>query len=350
MKNLDFKDKEIYLGLDVHKKSWEVQVLTANTTQKRVHLSPPKAETLEKYVKTHYPNANYSCAYEAGFSGFWIQEHLEQRGIKTIVVHAADIPTTDKEKRFKTDKIDCAKIARSLRGGFLTGIYIPSKQQQLDRSMVRQRYRCVSDKRRIMNRIKAHLNFFNIHIDWQQGVNEKYWSQRMIAQLRDWGQQQQDIALLSEIALLNNLRQAEAQAMTSIRKLARTEAYKDRVQWLNSIRGVGLLTAMVVLTEVGPIERFKDLDHLAGYVGIVPGSHSTGEHQQATPMTRRGNKQLRTALILSAWMAVRNDPQMALYFENCKQRMISQKAIIKVARKLLSRIRYVLVNQCKLVE
>jgi transposase len=348
MNNLNYEGKKIYLGLDVHKSSWDLKVLTDHTTQKQIHLSPGTVESLEKYVKSNYPGGDYFCAYEAGYSGFWIHHQLEQRGINTLVVHAADVPTTDKEKRFKTDKIDCTKIAKALRGGFLTGIYVPDKQQQLDRSIVRQRYRCASDQRRIKNRIKAHLAFFGTQIEWEDGVSEKYWSHKMINNIEQFAQQKDDQALLGEIELLKQLRQAEARAMRRIRVLSQTDAYTNRVEWLRSIKGVGLLTAMVVLTEVGDIERFKDLDQLTSYVGIVPGSKSSGDMEQVKRIAKRGNKHLRTALILSAWMAIRNDAEMALNYENCRRRMISPKAIIKIARKLLSRMRYVLIHQCKL--
>lgn len=63
----------------------------------------PNPEQLANHLKRHYPNGEYSCVYEAGFCGFWIQESLEKLGIKCKVVNAADVPTTDKEKRLKTD-------------------------------------------------------------------------------------------------------------------------------------------------------------------------------------------------------------------------------------------------------
>ena len=180
MKNDSYKDKNIFLGLDVHKKSWDVRILTENTMQQQIHISPPEVSKLVNLIKGRYPGGNYLCAYEAGFSGFWLQEELESHGIKTLVVHAADIPTSDKDKRFKTDRQDCTKIAKALRAGMLQGIYCPDKQQQLDRSIVRQRYTLASDQRRVKNRIKAHLNFYGIEISSSGGYNIDYWSARRI--------------------------------------------------------------------------------------------------------------------------------------------------------------------------
>lgn len=109
MKNNETEFTQISVGIDLHKNSWDIQPLAPFGVQKRIHLSPPCVDRLETFLKKNYPNCEYLCAYEAGFSGFWLQRELERRGIKTIVVHPADIPTTDKEKRFKTDKVDCKK-------------------------------------------------------------------------------------------------------------------------------------------------------------------------------------------------------------------------------------------------
>ena len=85
------------------------------------------------FLTKHYPGASYECAYEASFGGFWIHEQLTELGIKCIVVNAADVPTTEKERQQKTDVRDSRKIARSLSNRELEAIYIPPKWQQLDR-------------------------------------------------------------------------------------------------------------------------------------------------------------------------------------------------------------------------
>ena len=119
MNKLSFKDKEIFTGIDVHKRSWDIRILTAHTSQKQIHKASPSPKFIADYLNRHYPDANYKCVYEAGFSGFWIQEELTKLGVDTIIVHPADVPTTDKEKRFKDDRIDSNKLAISLRSGQL---------------------------------------------------------------------------------------------------------------------------------------------------------------------------------------------------------------------------------------
>ncbi len=100
MKNL-FEGKKIYCGIDAHLKSWEIQVLTKNSVQKRIHMNPPSSQKVASYLEKNYPGGQYLCAYEAGFSGFWLQRELSELGIETLVLHPADIPTSDKEKRLE---------------------------------------------------------------------------------------------------------------------------------------------------------------------------------------------------------------------------------------------------------
>ena len=102
---------------------------------------------------------------------------------------------------------------------------------------------------------------------------------------------------------------------------------------------------MTLLTEIIDINRFKTLDHLASYVGLIPGEDSSGEQEKTTGLSRRRNAHLRAMLIECAWVVVRKDPAMLMAFNNLTHRMPKNRAIVRIARKLLNRIRYVLKNQ-----
>ncbi len=90
-----------------------------------VSIERPFVKNVWAYLSKNFPGGTYYVAYQAGFSGFWAQRKLTEKGMKTIVVHPADIPTTDKERDQKNDQRDSRKIASSLRSGELRGIYIP---------------------------------------------------------------------------------------------------------------------------------------------------------------------------------------------------------------------------------
>ena len=109
---LDFSGQSIYVGLDVHKKSWSVSIFSEQCEHKKF-TQPPEADQLAQYLKRNFPGAAYQVVYEAGFSGFWAHDRLQERGVNCIVVHPADVPTTNKERTSKRDRIDCRKLARA---------------------------------------------------------------------------------------------------------------------------------------------------------------------------------------------------------------------------------------------
>lgn len=159
---LDFTGQNLYMGIDTHKKNFTVTLQGEQLTYKTFS-QPPDPRVLVEYLHRNYPGASYYAAYEASFSGFWIQEQLQAAGVNCIVVNPSDVPTTDKEKKQKRDPLDSRKLARSLKNGELTPIFIPDKTQQMDRSLLRTRKRLVGDQTRCRNRIKALLYFYGIH-------------------------------------------------------------------------------------------------------------------------------------------------------------------------------------------
>jgi transposase len=141
------------------------------------------------------------------------------------------------------------------------------------------------------------------------------------------------------------LRQIIAHLTNQIRALAEEDCYSTSVLNLRTVHGLGTLSAMIFLTELVYIHRFRTLDHLANYCGLVPGEHSTGEEETITGISPRRNSMLRGQLIECAWIAVRKDPALLMAFTKLSARMPKHKAIIRIARKLLNRIRFVLKNQ-----
>ena len=130
-----------------------------------------------------------------------------------------------------------------------------------------------------------------------------------------------------------------------IKQISKQKDYKEVVKRLMTIPGIGLITAMKILTELEDISRFKSLDHLCGYIGIVPTTNSSGEKERIGEMTNRGNKHLKSAIIESSWVAVRYNPVLSHKFLELTKRMDKNKAIVRIAKKLLAIIMYVLINE-----
>jgi transposase len=119
---LDFTGQQIYVGMDVHKKSWSISIFT-DQFEHKTFSQPPEVGVLVNQLKRNFPGAAYKSVYEAGFSDFRINDRLQEQGIQCLVVNPADVPTMDKERATKTDRVDCHKLARSLRNGEIDGIF-----------------------------------------------------------------------------------------------------------------------------------------------------------------------------------------------------------------------------------
>ncbi len=342
---LDFSGQNIFVGLDTHLKSWMVSIVVGNTPFKTFS-QDPRPETLRNYLTKNFPNATFHSAYEASFCGFKIHRDLLNLGIKNIVVNPADIPTTDKERKQKEDSRDSRKIARQLSQNDLTPIYVHDIETEGDRSFIRYRKTLSKEIARTKNRIKSHMHYYGIEIPVQfSGKNN--WPRKFILWLKEieFATQSARKVLDEHLELLELLRKKKYTATRQIRELSQKETYRENYTLLLSIPGVGLITAMIILTEIGDIRRFKNLDHLCSYIGFVPTTKSTGEREKTGDITTRRNKMLRTAIIESAWIAIRNDPALILAYQELTKRMSSQKAIIRIAKKLVSRIQYVLKNK-----
>jgi transposase len=345
---LSFKGQNIYCGLDVHKKNWSVCVRDENMELKTFS-QPPDADILVKYLRRNYPDATYHAVYEAGFSGYWAQRKLSQQGVDCIVTHAADVPSTDKEKRRKTDQVDCRKLAKNLSDHSAKSVYIPSEQMVDDRGIIRTRQQLVKDQTRCKNRLTSWLNFYGISIP--EGYKQDgYFTKKFIVWLEalEVGPNAKK-ALQLKLDTFKYIRQELQEATKQIREMAKTERYQQQVTLLRSVPGIGLINAMVFLGEIGDIRRFKTLDHLCGYIGLVPDIYSSNDNIIIKGITPRCNHSLREALVESAWCAMRKDPALLMAYKKYIIRMNANKAIIKVAKKLLNRIRYVLLKQEKYV-
>jgi len=341
---LDFTGQQVYVGMDVHKKSWSISIYT-DQFEHKTFSQPPEVEVLVNYLKRNFPGATYRSVYEAGFSGFWIHDRLQEQGVQCLVVNPADVPTKDKERAGKTDRVDCRKLARSLRNGDIDGIYVPSRPNAEDRSLLRTRHSMVRKQTRCKNQIKSILCFYGIHIPDE--VANSHWSKRFIAWIESIRMERAsgNTALKVHLAELTNIRQIIAELNRAIRALATTDGYLNNVRILKTVPGISTLTAMTLLTELYDINRFKTLDKLCGYVGLIPNTDSSGETDRKTGITDRRNAHLRRIVIESAWTAVRKDPALMMAFNELCKHMIKTKAIVRIARKLLNRIRYVLRNQ-----
>jgi transposase len=343
---LNFNGQNIYVGFDVHKRNWKVTILSEHASHKTFS-QPPNPEVLHEYLTKNFPGGSYHSVYEAGFCGYWIHNRLQELGVNSIVVNPADVPTTAKERDQKTDARDSSKLARSLRAQDLSPIYVPSLKTLEDRTLVRFRGTLVKDITRYKNRIKSFLYFHGIHIP--EAFLNSHWSIRFMQWLQNIemtemsGKQTLDGILGTVISLRETLLKTTKQ----IQELSKTPQYQETVTLLRSIPGIGILTAMIIMTEVEDIFRFSNTDKVCGFIGLVPSTKSSGEKDGIGNITSRGHSFLRSTIIESAWVAARMDPALIRSYNKYCKRMKSNDAIIRIAKKLVCRICFVLKNNKK---
>jgi len=332
---ISFKGQKVFIGIDVHKNNWSVTALT-ETGLKRTHPQKASAKELFDYLNRYYPEGEYKAVYEAGFSGFSTYYALKEYGIDCIVINAADVPTSQYETIMKSDRVDSEKLAKSLRAETLYGIYIREKDNLDDRSLVRIRTTIRKDLSAYKHRVKHLLLNHGVEIPERFDKLRNCWCRAFIKWLKE------DVRLMSEtrrtldilIDQVETTRKNLLRVTLEIRHLSQSEKYKKRYDLLSGIPGIGLITAMSILTEVYDITRFHNEKQFASYLGLIPTSHSSGDKVIHGEKTFRGNKQLGPMLIEASWVAILKEPYLSVAYRTYLNRMTKQEAIVRVARKL----------------
>jgi transposase len=305
---------------------------------------------LKRRLEKAYPNATFVGVYEAGFSGYVLAREARELGMTISPIHAADVPLTDKDRQQKTDAIDAMRLAKMARVNTYESIYIPTPFEEYLRQLVRRRSDLVKSRTRVVNKIKSHLAFTGTltgdlrYSDWHMSAKRVAYLEGLARERRD-GISYDDLVLLGQ---LEEYKGYNKRVLRLTREIAgilndqRTALYGR----LLDCPGIGPVTAMTLIGEVFNMERFTSFDKLCSYVGLMPRTHSSGERDQRGRMVSRGNKRLRCALIEAAWRAKSVDPALQLYYyeQVTQAKMKPNLAIIKVATKLLCRIRHVWIS------
>jgi len=349
--NISFFGQELNLGIDVHKKQWRVTIMCGSKTLKQMSTNP-NAGQLADYLKRNYPGSTYKAVYEAGFSGFTACRALNQADVKCIVVNPSDVPVTAKEKQQKTDSIDSKKLARCLTNNELVGIHIPDIQLEIDRALVRQRERIVKDIARIKNRVKSMLFQFGVDVPDQFTVSQtRSWSKRFTTWLLniDGVTPSMSQVIGNYVQIGMQLRSQLLVLTKQVRALCLEERYANNMRLVTSIPGFGMMTSILFLTQIGDVHRFKNDDQMNSYIGLIPKMHGSGDRMKTGKITNRGRKGMKIDLIEISWKGIEKDPALKMKFDELIKTMTKNKAIIRIARKMLSRFRHVLIHQTEYV-
>jgi len=335
MNRYDYTGKTIYMGIDVHKKTYSCVSICEGEVIKRDRM-PAKAEILLNYIHNFFNGAVVKTAYEAGFSGFHLHRFLLSHGIENQVVHPGAIEVASRD-RVKTDKRDALKIATQLSSHRLKGIFVPSVEQEARRSVTRLRQQIWRSRQRIGNQLKGVL-FTQGLIDVNDDTRiSSRWIIKKINELSKL-QAHEDLSYsVQRYAeewndLTRRLKMIEGQLQNQAKEDGLTMIYQ-------SAPGIGLLHARELANELGDMSQFKNEKKLFSFIGLTPSEYSSGEHVRQGNISRQGRSVLRKIFIEAAWVAIRQDPSLNEIYDRLSTRRGKKRAIVAVARHLAGRIR-----------
>jgi transposase len=321
------KAKSIKLGIDVHAESYRVVRQVDHATPQPAQKFSPEGFMLWAKKQLELAEEVHSC-YEAGPFGYGLHRQLEAMGIHNLVIRPQN--WDELHKGVKTDKTDALALAQRL-SRYVDGnkkelavIQVPTIEQELARSQSRQREQLMSHRLRWEAQGRSLLLFNGIRL------KGRWWHKPQWARL----QTQLSSGLLDLLTVLHRLLLAVQEQL---------EAATQRLQSAASAQpcGVGALTSQVLEREILDWGRFQNRRQVASLTGMCPGVHASGGRSRSGPITKHGNRRIRTALIELAWRSVRFQPE---YPPLKKWRPVllnsratgaqKKKAIVAVGRKL----------------
>lgn len=289
----------VYVGLDVHKDSIEIAVASAGGGEVR-HVGRVGGDlpALDAALtRLRCPMAGMQVVYEAGPCGYAIYRHLAARGIACAVVAPSLTPRRPGE-RIKTDRRDALKLARLSRAGELRAIRVPDAEDEAIRDLLRAREDTVRVQRNARHRLKALLLRQDVRYTGKTAWTLAH--ERWLARVR--------LPTPTQQIVFQEYVDSVHQATLRITRLDRAIGEMlpgwvryPLVQELQALRGVRQLHAAVLVSEVGPFERFDSPRQLMGFLGLTPSESSSGSRRRQGAITKTGNAFARRALVEAAW-------------------------------------------------
>lgn len=323
-----FIGQVIFCGFDVHKNSWSVCVRHYGR-EIACFSASANARDVGKKLRRDYPDAEIRSVYEAGFSGFEAHRILvDEYGIFNIVINPADVPTNNKERRQKSDRIDCRKLAKTLEAGLLEAIYVPSCDHLQLRNLVRRETQTTGAITRTINQLKSHWYFNGEPVPQRVG-------KIVLGSRKEQAFMYNDYAAVSLIDQFWSLIELRKQILTWEQETIQRLHLSTKLKHLMSIPGIGFRSAIVLLSELWDIHRFPDRNHLASYVGFAPYLVGSGEKEETVTAGCRKHKQLHYILIQAAWRASRYDAGMISLYGRLRNRRFSPQRIVCIMGKKL---------------
>jgi transposase len=303
-----------FLGLDVHKESISVSIAPGDSTEVRhygqIGGGLDDVDRLVKKLQAAAPAAELRFCYEAGPTGYPLCRHLRKRGFVCEVVAPSLIPKKPGD-RVKTNRRDADQLARLFRAGELTGIYVPDERDEAIRDLVRAREAARVDQLKARQRLKGFLLRHGVRYAGRANWSEKH--RRYLASLTMPFPEQQ-IALREYIEAITAAGERLECLTTAVHDALPGWRMEPVVRALLCLRGVDVLTAMILVSEAGDLTRFDAPAQLMSYFGLTSCESSTGDKRVQGGITKCGNGACRRALVEAAQHA-RLTPRVAVHLQ-----------------------------------
>lgn len=334
--NYSYLGKSVFVGIDVHKEKYVVVSICDGQIVKR-WTTIADSQSFSAQLLKYFNGAKIVSAYEAGFSGFSLHRMLCSHGIENKVIHAAGM-SIEANNKVKTDRRDAKKIAEELSIGRLQSIYIPTLEEEQERSLSRGREQAVERRKVISNQLKMKLYYLG-----QPIPNNKKITERVLKCIDSLDFASEHKFVLGEFIMAWR---EETSRIQRFNEALSIQAEKDELEPIyRSVPGIGEISARVLSNELGDMSRFKNERQLFCWTGLTPSEHSSGEHVRKGRISRQGSARMRGLLVEAAWNAIKKDPTLKAYYYRIASRRGGKRAIVAVARKLIGRIRSCLNNK-----
>ena len=283
-----------YLGLDVHKATIAVAIAEEAGAPTSYGKIPNDASAIRKLMtRLGDPAVELRVAYEAGPTGYALHRQLAKLGIDCLVAAPSLIPKRAGDK-VKTDRRDALKLARLLRSGDLTRVWVPDAAHEALRSLVRAR----ADAKADQLRAKHRLSKFLLRQGCWPPMGVRNWTLRYLAWLRqlEFEHLPDRVVFAEYVAEVTAAGERIKRLEAALHQCAQSSSQVALIRALQAFRGIGFLTAVTLVAEAGDLRRFRTAPQFMAYVGVVPSESSSGGKQQRGSITKTGNSLLRHVL------------------------------------------------------
>jgi transposase len=334
------------VGIDMHVKQLVCEIGYALEKPKRLRLSNTYEGHMQLLkeideVREETGIEEVLVCYEASGLGYLLYDRIRQAGHRCEVLAPTEMLRSASGYKRKSDAKDAHYIYETIRGHVMAGnrlcnIWVADRQLRDDREVVRLRYEIAKQIARTKIQIRTLLRKNGIGSDeqlgrWTKGFRE--WLM-LVAGTQRIGFQFTMESLLEQLQFLES---RQTRVDEQIRQMSKQPRYREAYGRLISIYGVGMMSAMCFLTELGDLSRFRNRKAIGAYIGLVPASYESGESSERKGrITRHGPHRIRGILNQALWMHLRYNGELHNVYERIVQRnpRHKKKAVVACMRRL----------------